>query len=544
MMVLNSEGLPSLIETTEPPSLLTQCTERDLAEICSNALRTKDRSLAAEMWGRVRNIEEVSLLKPIIFEYLGESLRLGKRLAEARAALDLGFSLFPDDFGINRQIGELALAQHDYKAAIKYWLSCFQHRRGKVPFIYRKLSLALRRAGSLDRSREIVDEGAALFPENIPLLAEALDVAAECGLWAKIMKLAPVLILNKEAACPRSVYLSYSRALQQQGDGEESIEILKQAMTAFPQDAPFVRKCKDGIALATVGVEVISEIAGSYKVTYYRQITEASKIFFTFGIRLSDFDTRPFGFPFLTNAGFDHVHVAQAAGTQYQNLSIEQFRSFAIPLCRNKEVFTYGSSLGAYAAIYFADSIAAQAIAGSPILPAHDLARRYPNDKIRINHVDLTGMNSSTSPVIFFDPHNRDDKAFVKKCILPGFPFSRLFPLEFSGHESLRLLQDVGVLKDAVMNVVRRSETILDIAGGALEASVIYLQGKAEFNERQGQHENAISIARQCNAAGPSLRAYNTIIRSYVRLGLSSMAETAYLEALRYYPDSLKLIRP
>jgi tetratricopeptide (TPR) repeat protein len=351
------------------------------------------------------------------------------------------------------------------------------------------------------------------------------------------------LILNNEA-CPRSVYLSYGRALQQHGDSEESIEILKQAMTAFPQDAHFVRKCKDGIALATVGVDVISEIAGSYKITYYRQFPEASKIFFTFGIRLSDFDTRPFGFPFLTNAGFDHVHVAQAAGTQYQHLSIEQFRSFAIPLCRNKAVFTYGSSLGGYAAIYFADSIAAQAIAGSPILPAHDLARRYPNDKIRINHVDLTGMNSSTSPVIFYDPRNRDDKAFVKKCILPGFPFARIFALEFSGHESLRILQDVGVLKDAVMNVVRRSETILDIAGGALEASVIYLQGKAEFNERQGQYENAISIARQSNAAGPSLRAYNTIIRSYVNLGLPSMAETAYLEALRYYPNSLKLIRP
>jgi hypothetical protein len=69
-------------------------------------------------------------------------------------------------------------------------------------------------------------------------------------------------------------------------------------MTAFPQDAHFVRKCKDGIALATVGVDVISEIAGSYKITYYRQFPEASKIFFTFGIRLSDFDTRPFGFHF------------------------------------------------------------------------------------------------------------------------------------------------------------------------------------------------------------------------------------------------------
>jgi hypothetical protein len=98
MMILNSHGAASLIETIKPPSFLMQCKEMDFAEICRNALRTKDWSLAAEMWCRVKNIEEVSLLKPIIFEYLGESLRLGKRLSEARAALDLGYSLFPDDF--------------------------------------------------------------------------------------------------------------------------------------------------------------------------------------------------------------------------------------------------------------------------------------------------------------------------------------------------------------------------------------------------------------------------------------------------------------
>jgi hypothetical protein len=277
-------------------------------------------------------------------------------------------------------------------------------------------------------------------------------------------------------------------------------------------------------------ISLLADNASSHRITYFKQKKGAEIVFITFGIRKTDFDTPPFGRPFLTDSGFDHIHVAQAPETQYQNLSRDEFREVVGPVCVGRRVFTYGSSLGAYAAIYFSDSIGAQAIAGSPILPAHPLARRYPRDKVPIHHRDLSNMQSHSAPVIFFDPKNRDDNAFVENCVLRGFPNSVIHPFEYSGHQTLKIIQDVGYLKRFVLAVVRNEPLSIEDAQVASRSSSIYFREKAKSLAGKGDLQGAIEQATKSLAVRAHYECVNILIRCHLKLGDSNTAQAVYRE--------------
>src|SRR5699024_10743524 len=78
-----------------------------------------------------------------------------------------------------------------------------------------------------------------------------------------------------------------------------------------------------------------------------------------------------FGSEMIMSTGFDHIYVAQRKHTQYQFLTAEDFSSIINDVINGKDVYTYGSSLGAYCAIYYRDEINAYILDMSPLITAH-----------------------------------------------------------------------------------------------------------------------------------------------------------------------------
>ncbi|CDM40279.1 hypothetical protein [Ectopseudomonas oleovorans] len=213
-------------------------------------------------------------------------------------------------------------------------------------------------------------------------------------------------------------------------------------------------------------VEVLAEEPGNYRLIDCNVGCKSDVVFVTFGKVSSHVDHLPFGYPFLGRSGFKHLHMAQARRTSYQKLSFERFSEILTPLLRGYRYrFTYGPSLGGYAALYYSAAIGAHAIAGSPRLPLHPENEQYKGvlwqpgsywDEAGYEHVPLSRLDLTECPppFIIYDPTDVIDANFIQHCIAPNFTSIRFLEVPGSRHASLLKLSKGGELKALILEYV------------------------------------------------------------------------------------------
>lgn len=184
-------------------------------------------------------------------------------------------------------------------------------------------------------------------------------------------------------------------------------------------------------------------------------------------------DRPGFGESFLLERGIDAIFVINRTNVWYQYpempQALEAIRAFVAPYA---EVFTYGSSMGGYAAIRFAEAIGATtAIAISPqysIAPRvvrFDKRWRAIARRIEFLHEKTHAASQVTAPLIFYDPRDRDARHF--ELIQRAYPRTKGVRLWHAGHPAGAYLSDTGVLSAAIEAVF---DGALDVA--ALERTV------------------------------------------------------------------------
>ncbi|MCQ0972162.1 hypothetical protein MLD63_17215 [Paracoccus sp. TK19116] len=202
-------------------------------------------------------------------------------------------------------------------------------------------------------------------------------------------------------------------------------------------------------------------LAGSedYLITLHRApcddgLRRDSPLVVTFGGQPSNCKPHGFRTSWSLQQGWDTIYVAQRHGSQYQGLSLEAFADAVLPATEGRDVVCYGSSLGGYAAIYYAGAIGARMLAASPMLPAWPPLGRVVH-QVPILHGDIAeGPLSPHNPIIIFDPLVKSDKKLIEEMVLPAYPDARLVPLEFAGHTVLQVLRASGQLKAFVKTAI------------------------------------------------------------------------------------------
>ena len=186
---------------------------------------------------------------------------------------------------------------------------------------------------------------------------------------------------------------------------------------------------------------------------------------------LADFG---FGAHWARKQGYDYVCVAQRRHSQYQDLSLEVFRDHLLPLCKGRRVFTYGISLGGYAALYYGGAIGARIIAVSPrnsIDPALLALGTEWRDQMdydqRWKHRPMAEVPCSPHrPLVIFDPMVDDDRIYLQRVLRPPYgPRMRLLALPFAGHGLTRTLNEQGKLSQLLKVHVER-DRIIDVISG------------------------------------------------------------------------------
>ncbi|GAB4215202.1 MAG: hypothetical protein Fur007_12800 [Rhodoferax sp.] len=311
--------------------------------------------------------------------------------------------------------------------------------------------------------------------------------------------------------------------------------LLNLARAQHPSDQSLQKKELEWQAMSAVEAKIVLDIAGNCRITWYRQKNPASTVVVTFATLYSDLDTPVFGFPFVLMQGWDHVHVAQAAGSQYQLLSRDDFARWVGPLVRDRAVWTYGSSLGGYAAIYYADTLGARAIASSPSLPAHPLSTRFPRDKRPILHAPLEQFQTDARAYIFYDPEDAPDRLFIESLVLPACRNAIAIRLPYAGHQALRQLASADLLKPTLVQLIAHAPDSLVLDNARLESCPVYLEERAAAMARAGQWNDVLALTQRSVALAPSLKAYKLLLRAAGELGLGDQMEPHYTVAVRRY---------
>lgn len=223
------------------------------------------------------------------------------------------------------------------------------------------------------------------------------------------------------------------------------------------------------------------------------------------------FDRPAFGEGFLQQSGVSAIHVMGRSEDWYQYPEMAEAMAAVRQATTGADrVMTYGSSMGGYAAIRFAD--AAGADAALAISPQYSInpdrapfERRWMQESHRIRWLpEIDGpIQSGCTPIIVFDPTG-DDRRHVD--LIAAETAITTIDLRHSGHPAATYLSEVGLLGPLVLQALSGA---LDPAAFRREARrrraecAPYLSRLAEL---QPEHRAplAISLARRANALAPA----------------------------------------
>lgn len=192
------------------------------------------------------------------------------------------------------------------------------------------------------------------------------------------------------------------------------------------------------------------------KLTFFdRGSSQLVITFNSMGLGLDD----DFGRSFFQDIHISQINVACASKDFFQSLSLEDFSSAISPIVkRYRDIISYGTSLGAYAALYFASALPhARTLAVAPRLPIHSymegMRSYHPNMDIR--HKDLRSVaDPQNSRLIVYDPQEEADAKFVSHFI-SDCENTRLIALEGAGHYILKQLHHINMLAPCIESFVK-----------------------------------------------------------------------------------------
>lgn len=193
------------------------------------------------------------------------------------------------------------------------------------------------------------------------------------------------------------------------------------------------------------------------RIEHWQRGGEGGPLAVTFDPLLYAWNMPPFGHEFLGRQGLDTVAVRKKAENFYQPLSREAFTAAVLPVAASYlRVVSYGSSLGAYAALYFSRDLPWTVIASSPRVSAHPAyGTRAWQERCAFQHERFS---SRTAPrcdaVIFYDPRDAIDRRYMDGEVLGQFPQARVVRIPFAGHPANQFLGDIGYIAPYVRAVL------------------------------------------------------------------------------------------
>lgn len=197
------------------------------------------------------------------------------------------------------------------------------------------------------------------------------------------------------------------------------------------------------------------------RIEHWQRGGEGTSLAVTFDPLLYLWTKPPFGHEFLAKQGLDVITVRKKAENFYQPLSRAAFEATVLPVAqRYPRVVSYGSSLGAYAALYFSRDLPWTVIASSPRVSVHPVfGAQIWQQRSSFEHEPFApDAPVRCDAVIFFDPRDAIDRRYMQGEVLPQFVGAQVVRVPFAGHPANQFLGDIGYIAPYVRCVLAGTE--------------------------------------------------------------------------------------
>lgn len=254
------------------------------------------------------------------------------------------------------------------------------------------------------------------------------------------------------------------------------------------------------------------------------------------------FDRQGFGEVWLQSRGISAIHVMGKYEDWYQYPDMaDAMAAVRGAVSGADRVMTYGSSMGAYAAIRFADAAGANAVLAlspqysiDPVKKPRD--SRWQQDSHRIKWLPSVDgvIQCSCVPVVVYDTKNAD--ALHADMIAQDISITRV-RVPYSAHPTTTFLSEVGLLHTLVFDVLAGTLDAPSMEAATWDqrkSSVVYL-GELVERQRHLRPRMALRLARK----GTELAVNNTYALSTLAKQLSLSGE--HREALAVHRQILEL---
>lgn len=265
-------------------------------------------------------------------------------------------------------------------------------------------------------------------------------------------------------------------------------------------------------------MEIIAR-SDDYQITFHAAQSPAKQtLIITFGGLPAGLLNGGFGTDFCLTYGYDTIYTAQRINTQYQGLSLEEFKAAVAPKAAEyKNVVCYGPSLGGYAALYFGGSINARIIAAGPRLPAWPHLGGRSSADLKVNHIPLHDTPKSEHiPVVVFDPMVAIDKNSIETIVEAAYPTITKVEVPFAGHPVLVSLSKARVLRPLMLNLFDTGEVIDFERPG--EGSAIWHRERGRYFLKIDPEKSKAEYEKSLAIEGSKLT-FNLLIQCLIRIG-------------------------
>ena len=257
-------------------------------------------------------------------------------------------------------------------------------------------------------------------------------------------------------------------------------------------------------------------------------------------------DAPGFGEAFLDAQGIDAIHIAGVGNDWYQYADMPRALAAVRAAASGRRLFTYGSSMGGYAALRFAGTLgAAGAIAISPqysldrrVVPSE---RRWRPEAARLRFLPWPDPDPPGA-VIFYDPCGPDG---AHAALWAADRAATLVPLPHAGHPAGMFLLQAGLLGPAVLDILADRfdrPALLRAARARRRQSGHYLAMLAA-GQPPWRRPLALRLMRAAMEAAPLMTLYPSRLAGMLyRAGEDAMAEHWHRHALSLAPDDPALM--
>lgn len=252
-----------------------------------------------------------------------------------------------------------------------------------------------------------------------------------------------------------------------------------------------------------------------------------------------------FGEAFFLKRNICAYHVTHRKNSWYQHPSMaEAMRLVRSEIDGQREVITYGSSMGGYAAFRFSGLLeASRIIAFSPQYSVD--AKRVPWEKrwrhwrASINYRwDELPLARAADCFLFYDPLTEDRRH--AKLIASEFPKAHDMPLRHGGHPCISMLYEAGLLEATICEIAEGTfnrKDLLKRISITRDKSARFLSNKA-LSMHYMRRSTRISLAAKALELAPEEPFYHLCQGRILSLyGLWREAEQAYLQGISLRPE-------